>query len=361
LRTGKAVFGLAAGPLLALFALRMQGPEIATAAFGWAILCFALGGVAFDPVLSKVESRGVAAILALLVFRPGYLEDVILLQPLLFAAVSTLASGIVLHREFSPTLSRKRPLLGVPPAWTNTPHGVSQYWSRSSAPSRPWNETLANDRLLGWLRAGYYEAYGGVRHGWAGRGVVQVALAMAVAYFMGSPQMVVAMSWVVLFTIGTQLRTTFLYPVSRSQRAALFFATTVLETFAIAALALAAVTVLFAFAPQTNAPPPNDTLGGVATFLVFFIAWAPVGHWAKIREPWTGKNSPPARLALRFLGFQIAYIILAMVSVTWFQRLLAGPSSASWVAAAVLAAAIYAVYWLAIRRYYRTSDLVIAR
>jgi hypothetical protein len=360
LRDGKMGIGVTSGALLAFFAARIVGPENATAVFGWALLCFALGGVAFDPVLSKLESRSVRVILILLVLGPEYLEEAVRLQPLLFAAFSTLAFLLLLRREFSVELFRQRPLIGVSPTWATTPHGTRQYWARSPAPTREWYVMLEHNRLLDWLRSGYYEAHGGDRLGWVAIAILQLSIFVAVAYFLADPMMVVVMSWVLLGMSGSQLRAKFLYPLSRPQRATLFFVSTALETAATTSLALVAATILFTIGPAGNAPSYEHTFGEVASFIVFFFAWAPVGHWAKIREPWSDDVSSSVRLALRFLGFQVAYVVVGAVSAILFQRLLATPSL-SWAALGILIAAIHATYWFAIRRHYRTNDLVFAR
>ncbi|MEO7647853.1 MAG: hypothetical protein ABIV11_06405 [Gemmatimonadaceae bacterium] len=359
LRNGKLAAGLLIAALIATLVARISGAELASAAFGWALLCFALGGVGFDPVLPRIESRGVPAILALLVLRPVYLDQVGAWHPLIFGALSAIVAVLLIRREYSSAISRLRPLAGPSSMWATGPSGTQQYWLRRSVPERELNAALDTDSLSNWLRAGYYETYGGARRGWAGVALLQVSVAMVLAYFTDNPQMVVVMTWVMVGTSMTQLRAKFLYPMSRARRATLFVASTVGETLAASALALAAVLILLAVGPRTAAPPGTSPLE-LASFFVFFIAWAPLGHWAKIREPWTGDGSMSARRAARFFGFQIAYMLVAMTFAAQFQRF-AEASATSWVAVAALTAGIYAIYWLAVQHYYRTRDLIFAR
>ena len=359
LRTGKLTAGVLLAASIAALTARISGGEVAAAAFGWAMLSFALGGIGFDPVLSKVESRGVPAILALLVYRPVYLEEVAAWQPLVFGALSAIVAVLLIRREYSRETSRLRPVAGSSSMWATGPSGTQQYWSRSSAPEREWNVPLDTAGLSAWLRAGYYETYGRARRGWAGVALLQVSMGMVLAYFTDNPQTVVVMTWVMVGTSMTQLRAKFLYPISRARRATLFVASTVGETLAVSALALAAVLILVAVGPRTAAPSETSPLE-LASFFVFFIAWAPLGHWAKIREPWTGDGSMSARRVARFFGFQIAYMIVAMTSVALFQDF-AGASPTSWIAVAALTAGIYLIYWFAVQRYYRTRDLLFAR
>ncbi len=360
LQVGTFVAGaIATAPIVALM-IRTSGVETGVAGFGWGLLCFALGGSAFDPVLSKLESRSVPILIGLLAFRPHYVDQLFAIQPLALGALAAAAAWLILRRDFSRSASRRRPLAEVSPQWSSSPSNTRQYWARRSTNPREWNGSLATNDLIAWVRAGIYETFAGRRGGLARLVLFQTTFVTLFGYFLEAPHMAVVFLWIYVGTIATQMRTVFLYPIGRGRRATLFFVSTFAETLAFAALALGMILLIFALGLRGGAPLRYDSVAENLMYLVFFVVWAPLAHWPKLRGSWA-EMSPSPRSAIRHFVFLTAYMLLAMGSAALFQRIASTSLAVNLSAVVAFGLATFAIYWVALRRYYRTADLLVAR
>lgn len=362
LRNGKVIAGVALATILAVYLVRVADPDLAIAAFGLAMLCFALGGVALDPVLPKWQSHTAPVLLAVIAYRPVYVEHILLSNSLLTAAAGTFASLLLLLREFSPHLSRRRPLTSGTSMWTNSPGNARQYWSQHPARDSEWNSSLSGHALMSWIRAGIYESYGGAKISYGHHLVSFMVITVGISYWIGETSMVPIMAWIFLGTSGIQLSNVFLYPLNRETRARLFLISTAVEAVLATAAALAALLVLYGVGPRTADGTFDDNLTNMVTYVAVFFAWGPVAHWTKIRQrAWATVGSTSVAAALRYLGYQLVFIMLAMLSQIALTEWLALSSAEIWIIVAAVATTTHVIYWLAVQRYFAQRDLVAVR
>lgn len=363
LRFGRIVSGLALSAAVAALFVALFDTASVLSIFAWSWLCFALGGVAFDPVLSKIESRGVPAILALVAFRPSYIEEVAAAAPLVFAVAASTAAFVLARREFSAAVVRSR--LQVPTMFAPTlnPQLARQYWQRDSRKDSEWTVNLIGGDFLNWLRAGTYEGYGGHKVSHTTFALSQLAIIVPLGYFTDNPMMVVFFPWI--FMEGRlHLHTKFLYPLGRAARASLFFLSSLVESLRALLLGVSGLALLYLVGyPLESAYPLEGNAGTentlrLAAMLLAFAAFSPISHLSRLRGPWDGTTSGK-RAWLQF-GLNMAYLSLAMVVAMSLH--IFGPSPK--VALAALTALLlttHTAYWLALRRHFATRDLVVAQ
>lgn len=358
LRLGKLVLGsmLAAG--IALTSLQFATPQLSVAVFGCALLTFAIGGVLFDPVLSKIEGRGVAIIIVALAYRPASTASVMEPQPLLAGALAVAAAVLLLRREFGQSLSRRRPLTFMPPSWSPTANSTRQYWARQATSDVEWKRNLYRAGAVDWIRAGAYEAYGARRGGYAAQWAIQIAIGTVLCYFTDNIGMAAMFPWIFVGMSGLQLSSRLPYPINRSERASLFFTSSVADTIAASATALVSIAVLHAIGPRTEWMAGGQAVGNALTSLAFFAAFSPIGHWAKTRGSYSDQASKSARSSLRYFAFWLTFMFLAVGVAIPMEDF--PPAVRMWTASAVFVL-VHGVYWLALKRHYRTRDLIVAR
>ena len=357
LRFGRTVCGLTVSAALAALVVRLFDTAGVLDIFAWSWLCFALGGVAFDPALSKIESRGVPAILALIAYRPSYVEQVAAAAPIAFAVAASAAAFALTWREFSGTIVRRRPHIPMMAALTLNPEHVRQHWQRVSGKDSEWTGNLSRGGLLSWVRAGLYEGYGGHKVGHVTLALWQLTITVTVGYFTDNPMMVVFFPWI--FMEGRlHLQPRFLHPMNRAERASLFFAGSLVESLRAILLGVAGLAILYLAGYPFEAIPDHESAAGLAAMVLAFAAWSPIGHLSKLRGPLdtatTGK-----RAGFQF-GLNMAYVSLAMV--TALSLGIFGPSQEFALAAmTALLLATHTAYWLALRRHFARADLIVAR
>jgi hypothetical protein len=358
LRLGKAVFGAAIAAGIAVVSLPFSAPASAVAIFGWSWLSFSAGGVVFDPVLSKIEARGVALVIGALAFSPLQVERLADAQPYLMGALATVGGVLLLGREFGESLSRLRPVTFMPSMWTNAPGAARQYWQRSNASEVQWNRSLFRARRADWILAGAYEAFGLRKWGFGSALAMQIMITVVYCYFLGNLVMAVVFPWIAVGTTGLQLSTRFLYPLARSDRAKLFLLSSLAETLAVSAAAVVALGILYTIGTRSGVETDGRTIGDVLALLGFFVALAPIGQWAKTRGSYVERASTAPGVALRYFAFQVGFMIVAATIHFAVQEF--APAATSWIAGAIFLATL-GIFWLALRRYFATKDLVAAR
>ena len=356
LRLAKAVVGgfIAAGVAAAAFSLFDTQPAFAI--FGWSALAFALGGVMFDPVLSKLEGRGLGLVVAILGFRPEYVARIMEVQPFLVGGLAILAALVLLRREFSPALTRRRALTFLPPAWSVTHSATRQYWARQATSDSEWSGRLDTGSTFSWITAGAHEAYGARKFGYAGAMSIQVAIAIVASYFTGNVTMVGMFPWIVIGMSGLQLSSRFLYPINRRERATLFFLSTLTESMVAAAAGLIGLGFLNLVGVRDSAGI-ETSVGEASSFVAYLVALAPISYWAKIRGSWAEQAAGSAGMSVKFFAFHLTFIILASSAAMMTHEFLPGALGV----AAALFLVIHTAYWFALHRHFATKDLVLAR
>lgn len=351
---------LVCGIFLAAGLVALAAPFSASTAlgiFGWSLLCFSLGGVAFDPALSKVESRGVPAILALIAFRPSYIEEVAAASPASFAMAASAAALGVAGREFSRAVVRRRPDIPMASGLTVNSQHLRQHWRQASVKDSEWTVDLSRGNLLSWLRAGLYEGYGGQKMGQTMFALWLIGITVITGYLTDNPMMVVFFPWI--FMDGRlHLQPKFLHPLNRATRARLFFASSVVESFRAIMLGVAGLAILYLLGYPLVKDADIGSASRAAAMLLALAAWAPMTHLTKLRGPLDGTMSGK-RGGIQF-AVNMAYVSVAMVTALSL-KFLAPSQPLALAAMTALLFATHATYWVALRRHFATKDLIVAQ
>lgn len=358
LRLGKLVLGSVLAGGVAVTSLSFGTPQLSVAIFGCSLLTFAIGGVLFDPVLSKIEGHGVALIIVALAYRPASAGSVMELQPLLTGALAVAAAFLLLRREFGQSLSRRRPLTFMSPTWSPTSTASRQYWARSATNDAEWSGSLHRGSTIDWIRAGAHESFGARKGGYFAHLLVLIVIAVVACYFTDNLGMAAIFPWIFVGMSGVQLSSRFLYPINRKERANLFFMSTSADTLSAIAAALVALAVLLVIGPRTQWIGEGQAIGDAFAFLAFFAALAPIGHWSKIRGSYADQASKSAKHLLRYFAFQMAFLFGAGGVAAMTQSF--APAATKSVAAATFVL-VHGMFWLALHHHFQTKDLVVAR
>lgn len=355
LRLGKAVAATVIAAGIAAASLPFSQPGMSVAAFGWSWLSFAAGGVVFDPVVSKIESRGIGLIIVSLALRPQLVQQAIELQPYGVGLLAVVIGALLVTREFGAVLTRKRPFTFTS-AITSTA-ATKQYWTRQTQRDVEWSTNLAKGGLMNWLRAAHLEGYGGGKGGFVAMKLGQLAITVITGLVAAAANMVVFLPWI--FMEGRrQLLTALPYPVSRSQRAQLFFLSSVADSLVAAALGLAGLGIMIAAGHQFVGDGTETKPLGLVTMMLSFAAWAPLIHWSNVHGPFDKTMTPKA--GIKRFAILMAYVSLAK-SPEFLFRAFVPPGSGAWVGLFGFAIITHILYWLALRRHFARADLVVAR
>jgi hypothetical protein len=356
--SGKLAFGGLFATPIALAALLLFDAPLGVAVFGWSVLSFAVGGVIFDPVLPKVESRGAAILLVLVAFGKLNVVEVIEMQPLIAGFLAAAVGVLLLRREFGTALSRKRPLTFTSAAVSSAAPGATRlYWTQQTQRGADWSGNLADGGLINWLRAAQFEGYGGAKAGFFMMKLGQLGIVVIAGFLSGTPNMVVYFPWI--FMEGRrQLQAMLPYPLQRSRRATLFYLSTLVDSLVAAVLGLLGIAILTAAGQSFDGAAEGVTSVGLVVMLLSFAAWSPLVHWTNIRGPvYAMKN---AKDLVQRLAILLVYVALAKSPGFVLPGFVpSGP--ASWMALVALGLVTHALYWLAVRRHFAGKDLVVAR
>lgn len=355
---GKTIAGALFATGMGLVAARFWGAPVAVAIFGWSWLTFATGGVALDPVLPKIESRGAALLMVALWFRPLYVERLMAIQPYLGGSLAVAVGTLLLVREFGATLSRRRPLTFFSADGANTPEKSRQYWASHGAADRDWTRSLSRGEIAAWVLAGIHESYGGRRGAYGALLAWQMAMLVVYCYLVGNLAMAAIFPWIFIGTSAVHLSRRFLYPLDRRERAKLFFASTLVEILTVSLVSTSALAIMSAIGTRPGVGTDGQTVAETLELLAFFVALAPIGQWAKVRGSIVDLGTSSAYTAARYFAYQAVFMAVAL-SISMAARNYA-PDASLWIAAAVSLAA-YGTFWFALQRYFATKDLVVAR
>lgn len=355
---GKLFIGGIFAGAVALASIPFSDAQLSLALFGWSLLSFAIGGVVFDPVRSKVEAYGAALIVAALAFRPLYADSMMELQPLVAGPLAAFAALALVQREFGRSLSAERPLTFMSPTWSLNSSASRQYWARRATNDAEWTRSLHRGRSLDWILAGAHESFGARRGGYAAYWAIQITIVVIMSYLTDNPGMAAMFPWIIVGMTGLQLSSRLTYPIDRSERASLFFMSSVADTIAASTAGLVSIALLFVIGPRTQWMGGGQPFGDTLMSLAFFAAFSPIGHWAKTRGSYSDQVAKSARSALRYFAFQLPFMFLAvsvaMPMEAFSLAIRMGTASVAFVL-------IHGAFWLALRRHFGTKDLVVTR
>ena len=360
LRNGKIVAGAALAAIIAVLVARIAPAPVAVGAGTLALACFALGGVAFDPVLPKTQTWPVLVLLIAGAYKPLYVEGPIASDPILLSPLLLLVSALLLEREFSRGLVRKRALSYAASVLIAAPSNTRRYWAQYHARDAEWRGNLARYDLIAWIRAGAYESYGGAKLGYFTHLVSIIVITVTVAAWTENPSMVVMMFWIFVGMMGIQLSHTFLYPLDRRQRARVFFLGSIAQSVATTLAAFTAILALNVLGMTASDNFSSGSFANLLTLLAIGLAWSPIVHWPKMRGAYLAAAASPG-FALRHLMCMAVFIILTTISHIALTEGFELSRTYIWMLVAVIAAATHSALGVAVQRHFTRNDLVAAQ
>ena len=348
---GTLAIALPVAATLALLMGRIAPVSAAIAAFALGLCSFLLPGAAIDVALPRPVRwlAGIAMIGGLLssgdagvdYSAEGWLEPMAAAHPVLTSLLALGCAAGLLWLQISPGLAPSR--------------AQSSFWARQRRSWLGWHTSLTTERLSPWLRAAIYESSGFAR-GHRALPVIGVLLATVV----GKP------SWLWMFAglgftmRGLQLSTNLPYPLTRTRRAEVAYAGTLVDAalfWVVAGIVLLMIGLLplAALRLPLFAPDEASTFNSWPIGLGLAFALAPIAQWPVILWSVGLRRTHP-------IG-RIVYVVAYMIACALAARALSSPGFAgsprdTAIGIAVLAIAVQAVHWLAMRAYFTTHDLV---
>jgi hypothetical protein len=348
----RTMLGLAlpVAALGALLAARNAAPVVAAATFGLGLLTFAAVTAGMDEAFPRSVRAALLLALAAAALLPGPALGAVARWPAAVAVGALPAALLLLGLQHGAAAARRRRQGPAGDAGNAGPlafrgHGDGATWPRAG--------DLATDRLLPWVRAGWFEGAIGPGRGLFRNYLLLAAVAALAGELMRYPGLAVIMVGIVLVNGHGQLHRTLPHPLSRARQARV--AWTAALTGALLAFGVVALSVLAVRAAGAIPPLPLFADGslhtGWASTLALGFAFAPIAQWPAVR---LGPSGRPESAGLRRFG---PFFIYAL-TIPLTARL--APSGGAALAAAAAAVAVVAqgLFWLAVRRHYRRADLL---
>ncbi|HSJ10893.1 MAG TPA: hypothetical protein VK928_13300 [Longimicrobiales bacterium] len=345
LAVGTLVTGVVVAAVPAVLLVRADAGASALAGFACALAWFLLPGAAVDIATPRAGRWAALAALLTGLSWPGTVErmanaSVLLATTLALAAVVAMTWLLV-----APAPARRRPghswVPGELPAWLD--------WLGPGYTE--WRTPLAGGRFLPWMQAAAHE-----RGSVVFTHLFQATIPAVMTHVLGNPAMLLVFAGLGFLSDGTLLGDTLLHPVSRTRRADVAWAGTVLDAAVFCALS-AIVLLVIAPLPQ---PFADDDLwrrsASLPVTLGLIFALAPFPRWGVIL--WGRTNAARASsLAPKRFVMLIPYVVAGALAIGTAGSGLLGDAASAPARVGLLALAAYAVHWLLLRRYYRAGDL----
>lgn len=358
---GTLAIGLPVAATLALLMGRVAPISAAITAFALGLCSFLLPGAAIDVALPRPVRwlAGIAMIGGLLssgdvgvdYSAEGWFGPMAAAHPVLTSLLALGCAAGLLWLQISPGLARRRPFLwsGLAPS-----RAQSSFWARQRPSWLGWHTSLTTEGLSPWLRAAIYESCGFAR-GHRALPVIAVLLATVV----GKP------SWLWMFAglgftmRGLQLSTTLPYPLSRTRRAKIAYAGTLIDAAlfcVVAGIVLLMISLLPLAALQLPlfAPDEAGAFNSWPISLGLAFALAPIAQWPVILWSVGLRRTHP-------IG-RIVYVVAYMIACAVAARALSSPGFAgsprdTAIGIVALAIGVQIVHWFAMRAHFTTRDL----
>lgn len=325
------------------------GPlPVGLAAFAVALFWFTVASAAVDVAFPRVVRWLGLLALILAAVRPGAFSRLVEAWPWAAAVIALAAGWSLLAVQFSRRSSRVRHF-----RWSSAATGATAlYWAQRSGVVRNWSRSLATERVGPWLRGVAYEGSAGGPVPFPWRHLLMAAFVVVWSHVTNLPGQILILGGILLSQGRLQLASTLLYPLSRTRRAHLAVAGTMIEaamfTAAVAAIVVAVqaagVPVLGWFAEEA-APYGWAVVVGVTW------AWAPIAQWSVVR--WPGAQLLKAFDARFFVPY-LVYVVAATVTA----HMLTGQAPlalAGWLIG--IAVAVQVLHWIAVHRHFARADL----
>ncbi|HUQ18477.1 MAG TPA: hypothetical protein VM099_02595 [Gemmatimonadaceae bacterium] len=333
---------------------RVSNPAVTIAAFCVCLFAFSCGWVVFDPAASRLHRWASVTLLLLMVFCPRYFVQAAEEHPLYFGfaslAVALLSIGLFTTKE----VVRLRALLPTTAGRMNL--GVHRRFTSGRA---AWATTRGYGvDILSLLRAGIFETHGGRRFSYAGSLVWTVIVVIAMSVLTASPFNIMM---IVLFCVGMtpgHLKNAFPYPISRGRRAKAFFMSSLFDTFAAAATAVAGVVLVLALGFwRTDPDAMRDSPARAIAAILSLALFAPVAQAAMA----PGFSQSQKTIATKNKIFAVAFVFVWILVALTLERILFPETHSvpnfQWVSLTVAFVLIQTAFWIYLRWYFAKKDL----
>ncbi len=349
---------------LAVTSAMLLGAEFGIASLGAGILFFALGTEINNRVSSNNCRRAILAFLAFLFWRPDYMHRVALLSPVAFGIVAAGLAYLIFRRAGSPDSARARPFVGDPLLGHMNADALRNFWSKKEVKRREWTKPLLNGSTTDWIFAVYHETINTRSGGWARYANVSVIIGGVMAYALNGPWFVAMQGSQAVMYGGLQLRTNLNYPLSRDQRARIFYLTCLIENAYITGASAILMVVLYTFGPGhlTGIASNREEVSPLiaAAYAMMMFVFMPVTQWAKIQGPLTPQGGfSQSRGMVKAFGLAMVFVMLQVSVATPLLAIKIFSPSVALLFVALATVAIQGMFWLLIRRHYRRADIVL--
>lgn len=357
---GTIAVGVTFAVLIASVVAWSAGVVDGVGSLGASLLFFAVALSTFDRTRSRLQS-GLGFVLVMVVaFEVHWAPMVFHMSPVLITIGSLVSAGALIRRELSAETARVRALA---PAPIMVYGGFGQ--RRIGADSRQSDARFfegrpSGDRLIEWVRAIAYENFGYAKGGWMYFVGASALFISAVGHVTNSTFMVGFLGMQSGAFVASRLMGRWPYPTSRRRQADAAFVASAINSVAYFALAALVVLLLknigvahFGFAEGVTSGRDGLDLIGAA-----FI-WAPLPMWRGITSPMvkTPRKTDPRRI-IGLVGFTLLAGIFVLPTAS-VLRIAANGNALLWAGLAALAGLIvYATCWFALRRHFRSHDLI---
>jgi hypothetical protein len=317
--------------------------------FAVAVTSFALSGVIVDAVLPRAARLAAALLLSAGVAVPVQTARLALDVPAAAGAFAAAVFGAALAGWMTGRGVRLRAV-----RWSVFAPGSAAhlYWTKRRPARRSWSGRLDTAATGMWLKAA---AFASVRGFPTGHLRTSAVFAVA-AVLMNAPYMIVIALPAFLAEAGTQLHGALTYPLSRSRRADVAFAGTLLDA---GVLLGAGVLVALALTALGVAPLPmfadESARHGYWLQAGFGLVSAPILLYDAARRAALAR--PVASADASYVAVAALYGLAAIGGAEMTRRMFADAPTAATAGVAVLAVLVHATHWLVLRRFFARADL----
>jgi hypothetical protein len=186
----------------------------------------------------------------------------------------------------------------------------------------------------------------------------QILFIGAFSWLMRMTGMIATIPMLFSMLMGTQLKDTFPYPMSRRERADAFFAASMLDSVVSIAMAAGGVALLWTLGLWRDDTHPEGP-GHYLTGLVFLFLLYPIGQMAQVRRSLTPtrKRKVPATTMMVGMVVLIFWFGIAQGAAKIFAgSITSAPPAVTVITLFVSFVAIQSIYLIGLRRYFARRD-----
>jgi hypothetical protein len=344
---------------LGIMAANDLGAAVGMAALGGAILFFAIGMELNDSVTNINYRRVLFAFVLLAGWKEQYLGQVAVGAPIIFAVGAVIVAAFLFYKSSLPELSRQRPFsldlaMGIGGA-----EAMRGFWGRVPRSERTWSGSLRNASISDWIRVAAYECQTVRGHPWVSSVAVNVIVGAVTALALNSPSFAAISAGPLFVYAGLRLKMSF-YPVSRHERARIFYLTSLFENFVVSGAYALGLWLVFSLGLKpwdTLATNPRVFAPSAAAFVMAFVFMAaPVAQWVKVYAM-ANIGLAGIRTTGKALLFQFAFVILAFAPTLPFLKGMT-LSAPYWLILGFATIVVQGVFWYAVKRHFENANLI---